>query len=86
MFSEVTGRRLIASLKMNFLFLDILLKLYVISFDILSFKNSSDQGTFLTGCLRRSQLIDLQIKMHVLLFYAKLLKNNFERVHFSVKF
>ena len=46
----------------------------------------SDQGTPLTGCFQRNQSIDLQIKMHFLLIYATSLKNNFERVHFSVKF
>ena len=54
-------------------------------FDILSFKNSSDQGKPLTDCFRGNQLIDLQIKMHVPLIYAQSVKNNFERVHFSVK-
>ena len=51
-------------------------------FDILSFKNSSDQGKPLTDCFRGNQLIDLQIKMHVPLIYAQSMKNNFERVHF----
>ena len=31
-------------------------------------------------------MIDLQIKMYFLLTYLKSLKNNFERVHLSVKF
>ena len=57
----------------------------LLHFDILSFKNSSVQGTLLTGCFGRDQSTDLQIKIHVLLIYAKSLKNNFERVYFSVK-
>ena len=48
--------------------------------------NSSGEGIPLTCWLRKNQSIDLQIKMHFLLIYAKSLKNNFERVHFSVKF
>ena len=55
-------------------------------FDILNFKNSSDRWKHLTCCFRRNQPIDLQIKMHFLLIYAKSLKNNFERIQFSVKF
>ena len=44
---------------------------------MLAFKSSSDQQTPLTGCFRRNQSLDLQIKMHVLLIYEKSLKNNF---------
>ena len=83
---KVTGRRSTTSLKISSLFLNILLKFYFISFDIFNFKNSSDQGTPLTCCFWRNQLIDLQIKMHFLLIYTKSLKNKFERVHFSEKF
>ena len=62
-FSEVTGRPT-TSLKMNSFFWNILLRFKVISFDISSFKNSLDQRTPLTGCFRRNQSIDLQIKIH----------------------
>ena len=76
------------SLKMSSLFLNILqiFKLFLLIFKLilLNFKNSSDQRTPLTCCFRKNQSIDLKIKMHFLLIYAKSLKSNFERVHFSV--
>ena len=75
-FSKVTGRRPTTSLIMGSMFLYILLKFLVISFDILNFKNSSNQGTPLTCCFRRNQSTDLQVKMQFLLIYAKSLKNN----------
>ena len=49
-FSKVTGKRPITPLKTSSLFLNILLKLYIMCFDILSFKISSDQRTSFTGC------------------------------------
>ena len=58
----------------------------MILFDILNFKNSSGQATPLAGCFRRNHSIDLQIKMHFLLIYAKSLKNNFEKDYSSVRF
>ena len=58
---------------MSSLILNILLKFEVI-FDISSFKNSSDH---LSLAASEEQLIGLQIKMHILLIYAKSLKNNF---------
>ena len=64
---------------MSSLFLNISLKFLVFSFDILNFKNSSEQETPLTCCFWRNHLIALQIKMHFLLIYAKSLKNNFEK-------
>ena len=73
---------------MSSLFLNILqiFKLFLLIFKLilLNFKNSSDQRTPLTCCFRKNQSIDLKIKMHFLLIYAKSLKSNFERVHFSV--
>ena len=84
-FSKVTGRKPATSLKIGSLFfINIFVKFKIISFDILNFKNSSDEWTPLTGCFRQNQLMDLQIKTHFLLIYAKL-KNNSEKVHFTVK-
>ena len=48
--------------------------------------NSSGEGIPLTCWLRKNQSIDLQIKMHFLLIYAKSLKNNFEKDYSSVRF
>ena len=70
---------------MSSLFLNVFLKFYYF-FDILNFKKISDKETLLAGCFRRNQSINLQIKMYFLLINAKSLKNNFERVHFSVKY
>ena len=82
-FSQFTGRRPTTSLKMSSLFLNILKNFLSYFFWYFKFW---DQGAPLTGCFRRNQSIDLSIKMHVLLIYAKSLKNNFERVYFWVKF
>ena len=54
-------------------------------FDILSFKNSSDQGTPPTGCFQKIQSIDLKNQNARSINACQVVENNFERVRFSVK-
>ena len=55
-FSKVAGKRPATLLKVSFVF-KCIAKIYVISFDVLGFKNSLDQGTSRAASKEISQMI-----------------------------